>query len=303
MTADLLSACSDVLPVRQSICFCDSWCHCCRLSARVQVDSWFPTSTAANPDVNGASVSEIIEAIGAGQPTCLPGQLPTACDDFLTSVQHHPIATLCASYCSEVQKYLAITRPGTFPDPDMLIVGNTACPGAPATKTGCRSLTHDEEQTQMAIWALASAPLFMSTDLRHVSASSRAILQNKDLLQISQDPLARAGRRFYHDLATGGQGWMRERADGTVAVALHNAGGNCTTPSWSKPTPPRCYGNSSLRITFNSTMIDFAPDTPMAFFDVFDNKSLGVHTGSFVSKLIPSHGVQLLTVAFATDAM
>ena len=39
-----------------------------------------------------------------------------AADNFLTSVQHHPIATLCASYCSEVSKYLAVTRPGTFPD-------------------------------------------------------------------------------------------------------------------------------------------------------------------------------------------
>jgi hypothetical protein len=83
------------------------------------VDSWYPTSTATHPDVDGASVSEIIEAIGAGQPTCRPGPLPPACDAFLTSVQHHPIATICASYCSEVQKYLSVTRPGTFPDPDV----------------------------------------------------------------------------------------------------------------------------------------------------------------------------------------
>jgi hypothetical protein len=31
------------------------------------------------------------------------------------------IATICASYCSEVEKYLSIARPGTFPDPDMLV--------------------------------------------------------------------------------------------------------------------------------------------------------------------------------------
>ena len=244
-------------------------------------------------------------------------------DNFLTSVQHHPIATLCASYCSEVSKYLAVTRPGTFPDvrelllsrccaravaasltrnapshqPDMLIVGNTPCPGARGNH--CHSLTHDQEQTQMAIWAIAAAPLFFSTDLRHVPAASKAILLNKELLQISQDPLARSGHRFYHNVSTGAQGWVRELHGGDVAVALHNGGGNCTTPTWAKPVPPRCSGNQSLRITLSSEMIDFAPGTAMSVFDVYSNASLGVHTGSFTSKLIPPHGVQLLRVAFS----
>lgn len=262
------------------------------------VDSWFPTSTATNPDVSGASVSEIIEAIGAGQPTCLPGLLPPACDIFMTDVQHHPIATICASYCSEVHKYLTVTRPGTFPDADMLIVGNSPCPGAKGGNH-CHKLTHDEEQTQMAIWALAAAPLFMSTDLRHVPASSKAILLNRELLQISQDPLARAGHRFYHDLPTGGSGWVRELQGGDIAVALHNGGGNCSAPTWSKPVPPRCTGNQPLSITLDSQMVDFAPGTAMAIFDVYANASLGVHTGSFVSKLIPPHGVQLLRIAFS----
>ena len=79
------------------------------------VDSWYPTSTATVPDVDGASVSEIIEAIGAGQPSCLPGPLPAACDDFMTAVQHHPISTLCASYCSEVKKMLAVRRSSPLP--------------------------------------------------------------------------------------------------------------------------------------------------------------------------------------------
>ena len=108
--------------------------------------------------------------------------------------------------------------------PDMLIVGNTPCPGARGNH--CHSLTHDQEQTQMAIWAIAAAPLFFSTDLRHVPAASKAILLNKELLQISQDPLARSGHRFYHNVSTGAQGWVRELHGGDVAVALHNGGGN-----------------------------------------------------------------------------
>ncbi len=129
-------------------------------------------------------------------------------DNFLTSVQHHPIATLCASYCSEVSKYLAVTRPGTFPDvrelllsrccaravaasltrnapshqPDMLVVGNTPCPGARGNH--CHSLTHDQEQTQMAIWAISASPLIMGNDMRNVSATSKAILLNKDAIAV-----------------------------------------------------------------------------------------------------------------------
>ena len=146
---------------------------------------------------------------------------------------------------------------------------------------------------------MAAAPLLFSTDLRYVPASSKAILLNKELLKISQDSLARAGHRFYHDLDTGGQGWIRELQGGNIAVALHNAGGNCSYPTWAKPLPPRCSGNEPLSITVQSVMIDFAPDTAMEIFDVYANVSLGVHTGSFVSKLIPSHGVQLLRIAFS----
>ena len=49
-----------------------------------------------------------------------------------------------------------------------------------------------------AIWAISAAPLFMSNDLGNVSAKSKAILQNKGLLKIDQDPLGRMGRRFMH---------------------------------------------------------------------------------------------------------
>ena len=53
------------------------------------------------------------------------------------------------------------------------------------------------------------------------------------------------------------------------------------------------------QITVAAQMIDFAPGTAMAIFDVYDDVSLGVHTGSFVSKRIPPHGVQLLRIAFS----
>ena len=46
-------------------------------------------------------------------------------------------------------------------------------------RMGTNCLTHAEEQTQFAIWALSASPLIMGNDLRNVSASSKQILLNR----------------------------------------------------------------------------------------------------------------------------
>ncbi|KAG9342760.1 hypothetical protein JZ751_015624 [Albula glossodonta] len=48
----------------------------------------------------------------------------------------------------------------------------------------------------MALWAIMAAPLFMSNDLRTLSSEARAILQNKVLIGINQDPLGVQGVRL-----------------------------------------------------------------------------------------------------------
>ena len=48
----------------------------------------------------------------------------------------------------------------------------------------------------MALWAIMAAPLFMSNDLRTISSGARAILQNKAIIRISQDPMGVQGKRL-----------------------------------------------------------------------------------------------------------
>ena len=48
-------------------------------------------------------------------------------------------------------------------------------------------LSHSEEQTQFALWAIFAAPLFMSNDLRMISAESKEILQNREIIAVNQD--------------------------------------------------------------------------------------------------------------------
>eukprot|EP01052_Picozoa_sp_SAG31_P031873 SAG31_NODE_3428_length_4289_cov_3.615990_5_plen_155_part_00 len=63
------------------------------------------------------------------------------------------------------------------------------------------------------------------------------------------------------------------------------------------PQKPSTQGWAQT-ITIDAQMIDFAPNTTMAIFDVYDNASLGTHMGKFVSKPIAPHGVQLLRISF-----
>ncbi|KAK9739497.1 Alpha galactosidase A [Popillia japonica] len=74
--------------------------------------------------------------------------------------------------------------PGHWNDPDMLIIGNFG-------------LSYEQSKTQMAIWAILAAPLLMSVDLRTIRPEYKAILQNKKIIGVDQDPLGIQGRRIY----------------------------------------------------------------------------------------------------------
>lgn len=54
----------------------------------------------------------------------------------------------------------------------------------------------DQSRSQMALWAIMAAPLFMSNDLRTISSGARNILQNKMAISINQDPMGIQGRRI-----------------------------------------------------------------------------------------------------------
>jgi len=46
------------------------------------------------------------------------------------------------------------------------------------------------------MWAILSAPLLVSIDLRNVNAESKALLQNNLLISVNQDPLGLQGHRI-----------------------------------------------------------------------------------------------------------
>jgi Alpha galactosidase A len=58
-------------------------------------------------------------------------------------------------------------------------------------------LSYEQSKTQMAIWAILAAPLLMSVDLRTMRPEYKAILQNRGVIAVDQDPLGIQGRRIY----------------------------------------------------------------------------------------------------------
>lgn len=59
---------------------------------------------------------------------------------------------------------------------------------------GNQELTVDQSKSQMAIWSIWSAPLFMSNDLRFIAPVYKEILLNKKVIAVNQDPLGIYGR-------------------------------------------------------------------------------------------------------------
>ena len=75
--------------------------------------------------------------------------------------------------------------PGHWNDPDMLEVGN-----------GHMSL--DEYRTHMSLWALLAAPLLAGNDLSQMTAETKSLLMNKNVIAIDQDALGKQGDRLTH---------------------------------------------------------------------------------------------------------
>jgi alpha-galactosidase len=101
--------------------------------------------------------------------------------------------------------------PGHWNDPDMLEVGNG-------------KLTLAENRTHFSLWAMLAAPLLAGNDLPNMKPEIKAILTNRDVIAIDQDPLGKQGARIYSDGEV--EVWTRHLAGNALAIAVVNVGDN-----------------------------------------------------------------------------
>jgi alpha-galactosidase len=152
--------------------------------------------------------------------------------------------------------------PGHWNDPDMLEVGNGG-------------MTQEEYRAHFSMWALFSAPLLAGNDISNMTAGTKEILLNKEVIAIDQDPLGRQGRRVKK---TGDQEiWSKQLQDGSRAVVLLNR------------------GPSATKIDVSWTDIGYPDSLPASVRNLWTANDLGKQTGTY-SADVPSHGVVMLTI-------
>ena len=205
------------------------------------------------------------------------------------------------------------SRPGYWSDPDMLVVGMSLpeflgahLEGVPdkAVKQGAlsadqaeqlqlgrllslspaelsalrerQSLSVTEQQAHLSLWAMLSAPLIAGNDVRTLSARTRDMLTNRDVVAVDQDPAVAAAVRSPRDNRI----WTKRLSDGSVAVAFFNTGDQ---PATLETTAAEAGLPSATEYTVRNAWTG----------------ATGASAGDLTAPEIPSHGVTMLRVAAA----
>jgi alpha-galactosidase len=132
----------------------------------------------------------------------------------------------------------------------------------------------DEYRTHMALWALLAAPLLAGNDLRSMSAETKDLLTNSEVIAVDQESKGMQGQRFWQEGPL--EIWARPLADGNQAVGLFNR------------------SESPTKMILDFKVIGAPASAKLR--DLLDHKDLGTVQNSFSAE-VPTHGVVLLKVA------
>ena len=84
-----------------------------------------------------------------------------------------------------IAKWAPYTRPGAWPDADMLPIGSlTPHPGWGEPRQS--RMTHDEERTQFTLWSIARSPIILGNNLTQMDEFTRDLITNSDVIMVNQ---------------------------------------------------------------------------------------------------------------------
>jgi alpha-galactosidase len=153
-----------------------------------------------------------------------------------------------------------VARPGSWNDPDMLEVGNGG-------------MSEDEYRAHFSMWAEMAAPLIAGNDLRAMSPSTVAILTNREVVAVDQDPKGAQGILVWEQ-PPALQVWSKPLQDGAWAVALLNR------------------SDTTATITALFPRVGIRQDTVLVR-DLWSHTELGAFGKKFATR-VPAHGVTML---------
>jgi alpha-galactosidase len=125
----------------------------------------------------------------------------------------------------------------------------------------------------MTLWSILAAPLMLSCDLTQLDQFTRDLLMNDEVLEVNQDRLGKAGRRYARDGQL--EVWARELSDGTLAVGLFN----------------RSRKNAPVTVQWS----DLGLSGAQPVHELWQRKDLGVMENAHTAE-VPRHGAVMLKV-------
>ena len=153
----------------------------------------------------------------------------------------------------------AYCHDGHFNDMDMLEVG--------------RSLSVEEDKTHFGMWCIMASPLLIGCDMTNIKSQTLALLKNKELIALNQDPLCQ--QAYVAGLTNGCHILVKdiETQNGTKrAFALYNP------------------NDDARAATIKFSQIDLAGKVQLR--DVFQKKDLGDFENQY-EVTIPAHGTRI----------
>lgn len=168
--------------------------------------------------------------------------------------------------------------PSHINDPDMMVIGlgwNEFVVGHPTMSMGSPrpDLTAEEQQTHISLWALLAAPLLAGNDIRDMSDQTRAVLTNREVIAVDQDPLVKQARALSGDPRV----LVKPLSGGAVAVGLFN------------------QADDTVRLSTSLQAIGLPDGTCHTVRDLWQHND--ITTNGPIEASVPRHGVALLRVS------
>ncbi|KAK9159270.1 hypothetical protein Scep_005844 [Stephania cephalantha] len=157
-------------------------------------------------------------------------------------------------------KWASYAGPGGWNDPDMLEVGNGG-------------MTYHEYRSHFSIWALMKAPLLVGCDVRNMTAETKEILTNGEVIAVNQDPLGVQGRKVHVDGCR--EVWAGPLTGKRVVVALWN----------------RCP--EAVNITANWEFLELTPATTVSIRDLWKHENVSGNAATSFSAEVHSHDCKM----------
>ncbi len=165
-----------------------------------------------------------------------------------------------------------VAGPGHWNDMDMMEIGNGG-------------LTHFEEETHFALWAILASPLILGNDLRTISQETLKIIKNKDIIAVNQDSLGIQGFK-YKTVQDSVEIWVRPLKKSEWAICFFNRSSNPTELNFD-------WNGQTIKDNVFNHEISFSDKSVYMIRNLFSNKEIGKTNKALKYKLYKNQSLML----------